>query len=206
MTPFTSKVCIQKFLITCIAHKLHWQLEDLIGCCEWGFLFSEAIKLPILSWVPVYSWPVSHKMHVWYLLRVAQWFWGQETEMATPEPSLDSSVASDRSTWPCVLVLMMKFPNTSNVQLLGWFWTDFLSGLILTGCCGNSACCRTDTEETQIFCVEMKLTDIRRSDTNTATVHSCSASTDSDDSDVRTENYIRKMEGYWLASTMYGAS
>lgn len=84
MTPFISKVCIHKFLITCIAHKRHWQLEDLIGSCEWGFLFSEEIKLPILSWVPVYSWPVSHKMHVWYLLRVAQWFWGQETEMATP--------------------------------------------------------------------------------------------------------------------------
>ena len=48
------------------------------------------------------SWAVLHVLNIWDLPKVAQWLWDQDTEMATPEPSLFSAVANDRSTWPCV--------------------------------------------------------------------------------------------------------
>lgn len=42
----------------------------------------------------------------------------------------------------------------------------------------------SDTQETQMICVEMKFTDVRGSDTHTAAVHACSASINSDDTFV----------------------
>lgn len=42
----------------------------------------------------------------------------------------------------------------------------------------------SDTQETQMICVEMRFTDIRGSDTNTAAAHACSASINSEDTFV----------------------
>lgn len=59
---------------------------------------------------------------------------------------------------------------------------------ILDGGCG------TDTQETQMTCVEINVTDIRRNDANTAAVHACSASTNSDETFVQ-----RGIQGMRLA-------
>lgn len=44
-------------------------------------------------------------------------------------------------------------------------------------------------------CVDISFTDIMRSDTNAAAVHSCSP-----------KRHLRQMEGHWLALPIYGNS
>lgn len=70
------------------------------------------------------SWAVLHELQVWGLLRVAQWYWGQETVM-----SLYSAVASDRPTWPSVLhhchVEMSKYVTFAASRLMNAKFTQF---------------------------------------------------------------------------------
>lgn len=96
--------------VFCPVHH-QWQLEVLCGNCGWGSLSSQRVNLPILPGkkppVPVNSWAVLHELQVWGVLTVAQWYWGQETEMAPPEPLFYFSVANHRSTW--IIVGMSKY-------------------------------------------------------------------------------------------------
>lgn len=75
--------------------------------CGWHSLYPLMIKLSILHGksppVPVNSWAVLYEQPTWDVPRVAQWYWGQETDRATQEPSFYSAVANDMLTWLYVL-------------------------------------------------------------------------------------------------------
>lgn len=118
----TKVVWVVEFVSVCTLTKWPWSqvyttlFTTLVFCGNCGLGTSQMVKLPILlDKMPpgtLSSWAGLRKLHIWDL-QVAQWYWGQESELATPDPSLFYAVANDRSIWPCVL-------DPCHVSQKGW--------------------------------------------------------------------------------------
>lgn len=95
----TWEISCNSFALFSIGFKLNYKASQnsttIVDSYGWGPLCSQVGHLPILLGkkppCPINSWVFSHKLHVWDLPKVSQWYRGQETVMAAPLPLLWSA-------------------------------------------------------------------------------------------------------------------
>lgn len=119
----TWEISQNSFALFSIGFKLDYKASQnsptIVDSYGWGPLCSQVGHLPILLGkkppCPINSWVFSHKLHVWDLPKVSQWYRGQETVMAAPQSSL----------WPAAW-LGLSFESVSGPLIFHFFvrvWT-----------------------------------------------------------------------------------